>query len=286
MSALVELLKDKRLYIGIFTLLLLAVATLFAMDRYIMPAYTNYNQGVTVPDITKKSINDAQALLAAAGLRFEVMDRRSNENFPPDYVLDQAPHGNSIVKPNRKIYLTVNTSEIATATVPKVVNLSLRNAQIQLESHGLELGNVQVASSRFRNTVLNQSVPAGTTLRRGSPVNLVVSDGLGMNKVAIPEITGKRLGVAQREIRQAGLRVGQIIFQPTAQHEPNVVIAFTPSDADSLFEGDRINLTVSELSDIQETEERGVIMTDSTDIEQTPSDSLRVPEQEDDQNNE
>ncbi len=279
MSGIINLLTDKRLYIGLITLAVLAVVTLFLMDRYIMPAYTNYNQGVTVPDVTKKSIADAEDLLTRAGLRFEVMDRRSNENFPPDYVLDQAPDGNSIVKPNRKIYLTVNTSETPTAIVPEIVNLSLRNAQIQLSTHGLELGNVEVASSRFRNTVLSQSVPAGTSVRRGTPVNLVVSDGLGMNKVPIPDLTGKRLAVAQREIRQAGLRVGQIEFQPSAFVEPNTILRFTPSETDSLFEGDRINLVVSELSDIQETEERGAIITDSTNVEQATPDSLRVPEE-------
>ncbi len=279
MSGIINLLTDKRLYIGLITLAVLAVVTLFLMDRYIMPAYTNYNQGVTVPDVTKKSIADAEDLLSRAGLRFEVMDRRSNENFPPDYVLDQAPDGNSIVKPNRKIYLTVNTSETPTAIVPEIVNLSLRNAQIQLSTHGLELGNVEVASSRFRNTVLSQSVPAGTSVRRGTPVNLVVSDGLGMNKVPIPDLTGKRLAVAQREIRQAGLRVGQIEFQPSAFVEPNTILRFTPSETDSLFEGDRINLVVSELSDIQETEERGAIITDSTNVEQATPDSLRVPEE-------
>lgn len=279
MSGIINLLTDKRLYIGLITLAVLAVVTLFLMDRYIMPAYTNYNQGVTVPDVTKKSIADAEDLLSRAGLRFEVMDRRSNENFPPDYVLDQAPDGNSIVKPNRKIYLTVNTSETPTAIVPEIVNLSLRNAQIQLSTYGLELGNVEVASSRFRNTVLSQSVPAGTTVRRGTPVNLVVSDGLGMNKVPIPDLTGKRLAVAQREIRQAGLRVGQIEFQPSAFVEPNTILRFTPSETDSLFEGDRINLVVSELSDIQETEERGAIITDSTNVEQATPDSLRVPEE-------
>lgn len=284
MSGIVDLLTDKRLYIGIISLVLFGAFSLFAMDRWIMPMYTNYNQGITVPDVTKKSIEDAEIILTRAGLRFEVMDRRSNESFPPDYVLDQAPDGNSIVKPNRKIYLTVNASETPTATVPEIVNLSLRNAQIQLTTHGLELGNVEVASSRFRNTVLSQSIPAGTSVRRGTPVNLVVSDGLGMNKVPIPDIVGSRLAVAQREIRQAGLRVGQIEFQPSASVEPNTVLRFTPSESDSLFEGDRINLVVSELSDIQESEERGAVIIDSTQVQQSVPDSLIVPEENNDEN--
>ncbi len=282
MSALLSLLKDVRLYLGIVIVLAAGVGGLFLMDRVIMPAYTNYNQGVTVPDITKQSVDDARHLLQQAGLRYEIIDRRANETFPPDYVLDQAPKGNAIVKPNRKIYLTVNAEATPTATVPEVTNLSLRNATIQLISHGLEVGNIDYASSRFQSSVLNQSIPPGTSVRRGTPVNLIVSDGLGMNKVKIPEIIGERLAVAQREIRRTGLRVGEIEFQPTSEIEPNHIISFTPSDSDSLYEGERLNLVVSELAEAQETEERGVILTDSTDIEEADVDTLRVPEEDPD----
>ncbi len=284
MSALLSLLKDSRLYIALLTLIALGVLTIFLIDRVIMPSYTNYNQGVTVPDITKISVEDASHLLSESGLRYEVIDRRANEAFPPDYVLDQSPKGNAIVKPNRKIYLTVNASVTPTATVPEVVNLSLRNATIQLVSHGLELGNVDYASSRFQSSVLNQSIPPGTTVRRGTPVNLIVSDGLGMNQVKIPEIIGERLAVAQREIRRAGLRVGEIEFQPTTRADPNHVISFSPSDSDSLYEGERLNLVVSELAEAQETEERGVVLTDSTEIDDAVIDTLRVPEEDPDDN--
>jgi len=207
-SGIISLLKDKRLYIGLFIIVAGGVLTLFLMNRYIMPAYTNYNEGLTVPDITKLEVDQAQQQLQEIGLRYEITERRANDLYPPDYVLDQTPEGNSIVKPGRKIYLTVNSSVTPTLEVPSVVDLSLRNAQIQLQSQGLDVGAIDYASSRFQNTVLSQSIPAGATVETGTAVNLVVSDGLGMSKVKIPEILGKRLGVAQRALRESGLRVG------------------------------------------------------------------------------
>ncbi|MCH8568014.1 MAG: PASTA domain-containing protein [Balneolales bacterium] len=279
LKSIIAILTDKRLYIGLFLTISIGAGTLLLVDRVLMPMYTNYNQGITVPDVTKLSLEEAEKLLGTYGLRYEVMDRRSNEAFPPNYVLDQAPHGNSIVKPNRKIYLTVNASVTPTAVVPDIVNLSLRNAQIQLVSHGLEVGNIEYASSRFQNSVLAQSIPAGNTVRRGTIVNLVVSDGLGMNRVAIPDIIGKRLAIAQREIRQSGLRVGTIEFQPTTSADPNIILSFSPSDSDSLFEGERIDLIVSELARTQETIERAAEITDSTDID---TDTLEIPAQDPD----
>lgn len=278
MSAIKDLLTDKRLYIGFVLLIFSGVLLLFLFDRVIMPAYTKYNQGVTVPDVTRVSYEDAISNLRQAGLRYEIIDRRSNEAFPPNFVLDQAPRGNQLVKPNRKVYLTVNASETPMVTVPNLQNISLRNAQIQLQSHGLEPGFVEYVSSRFPNIVMGQSIPAGQSVRRGTPVNLVVSDGLGMNRVPVPDIIGKRLAVAQREIRQSGLRVGQIVFQPVSGMDPNMVISFSPADADSLFEGERINLVVSELSNLREAEEQGVIIEDETELGRAVPDSLIIPE--------
>ncbi len=274
---MLSLLKDKRLYLGIVILIVSGVVTLVALDRVIMPAYTNYNAGVTVPDITKMHIDEAKTQLVSLGLRYEVLDQRSNENYPPDYILDQSPEAHFQVKPNRKVYLTVNASATPTVVVPKLVDMSLRNAEIQLRNFGLEVGNISYTSSRHRNSVLNQSIPAGTTVRRGSAVNLVVSDGLGMNKVKVPDIVGMRLAEAQRELRSAGLSMGAIRFERTDQIEPNHILSIHPSDADSLFEGERLDLTVSELVTTREEEESGVIIIDSTNVEppsDTPPDTL------------
>lgn len=280
MLSIFKVFLDKRLYIGIFVIVVVTVATVYLADRYIMPLYTNHNTGVTVPDVTKLNVEQATLSLNERGLRVEIIDERMNEAFPPNFVLDQNPPGNSMVKPNRKIYLTVNASEVPTVTVPNVVNLSLRNAEIQLQNFGLQIGNISYASSRFKNSVLSQSVPAGTQARRGTNVNLVVSDGLGMNRVAVPEIVGLRLAEGQRKIRQAGLRVGEFRYQRTFDMEPGRILRFSPAEADSLFEGESLDLVISELPDAEEVEERGAVIIDSTEIDQAIPDSLLLREQE------
>ena len=134
--------------------MVIGAGTLLLFDKVLMPVYTNYNEGVTVPDVTRISLDEAEELLTSYGLRFEVADRRANSAFPGNYVIDQAPSAEVIVKPNRKIYLTVNAATKPTVKVPNVVNLSLRNAQIQLQNYGLEVGSISYESSRFKNAVL------------------------------------------------------------------------------------------------------------------------------------
>lgn len=258
------LLKSSKFYITVFVIAIIGAITLYVMDTFIMPVYTNYDEGVTVPDITKQPLAEAQALLTDYGLRYEVVDRRSHSAYPADYVIDQTPSAMQIVKPNRKIYLTVNTAIQPTVIVPEVVNLSLRNAEIQLQNYGLKKGVVSYASSRFKNSVLRQSIKPGTRVPKGAVVDLTVSDGLGVKQVAIPEIVGLRLPQAQQKLREVGLRTGQFRFQPTQDHEPNVVLSHSALEQDSIVIGSTLDMTISERMDVREANETGAVIDDST----------------------
>lgn len=265
MKRLKKLLLNKTLYKIIGALFVAGISFALIMDLLIMPYYTNYNEGVTVPDVTKISLLEAEERLESYGLRHEVLDRRANTVYPANYIIDQSPSPKQIVKPNRKIYLTVNTAVTPQTVVPNVVNLSLRNAEIQLENHGLVVGTTSYESSRFRNTILRQSVAAGDTVGRGTVVNLAVSDGLGSRIVSVPDVTGMRLTEAQQAITRAGLRVSEIRFQPSREHTPNTVISFTP-DEPELTEGESLLLIVSERFDAREEIESGAIIDDTTTV--------------------
>ncbi|MEP1150849.1 MAG: PASTA domain-containing protein [Balneola sp.] len=230
-----------------------------------MPNYTNYYEGLTVPDLTRITLDEAEEQLTSIGLRYEVADRRANSAFPANYVIDQQPSANTIVKPNRKIYLTVNTEVKPVVVVPNVINLGIRNAQLQLQNYGLEVGSISYESSRFKNVILRQSITQGDTVAKGTTIDLVVSDGLGSKVVIIPEIVGLRLPQAQLKLREAGLRLGEIRFRPSRDVAPNTVLDFTPKVTE-IVEGETIDLVISERFEAIEPEEGGVINIDSTGV--------------------
>jgi len=267
-----SLLTSKKLYTGLGIFILLIAGFLLLMNDIVMPAYTNYDEGVTVPDVTKRSLNDAKKLLDDYGLRYEVADRRSHSAYPANYIIDQNPEPQHIVKPHRKIYLTVNTSKRPQVVVPDVTNLSYRNAKIQLQNYGLDVGTVSYESSRFKNSVLRQSIKPGKKVAKGTLIDLAVSDGLGVRMVKIPQIIGLRLAEAQNKLRDAGLRVGDLRFKPSKEYSPNVVLGYTPSNSDSVTIGQTLNLTISERYNVQEEQESGAVIIDST--ENAPDDSL------------
>ena len=252
----------KKLVAILGSLFVAGITLVLILDFLVMPYYTNYNKGITVPDVTKISLEEAEMLLQRNGLRFEVLDRRANSVYPANYIIDQSPSAKQIVKPNRKIYLTVNTAVTPQTVVPNLVNMSLRNAEIQLENHGLVVGTTSYESSRFRNTILRQSIAAGDTVGRGTVINLAVSDGLGSRLVTVPDIQGMRLTEAEQALSSVGLRVGEIRFQPSMEYDPNRVIDFTPDETE-LNEGQTLLLIVSERVDAREEIESGAIVDDS-----------------------
>lgn len=259
-----------KLFLKLAIFILIAGITLaVVMDLLVMPAYTNYNEGLTVPDVTKLSLEQAGENLEETGLRYEILERRSHTAYPANFIIDQEPAARSIVKPNRKVYLTVNTDVTPQTVVPNVVNMSLRNAEIQLENHGLTVGTRSYETSRFRNTILRQSAAAGDTVSRGTVVNLAVSDGLGSRIVAVPDVMGLRLSEAQQQLINAGLRVDEIKFRPAQDTIPNTILEILP-DKEELAEGQGVTLIVSERFDAREEVESGAIVDDSVNVNSNP----------------
>lgn len=219
---------SKKFYMGILAVGVALVLLIILFNSVIMPWYTNYAEGVTVPNVTRMPLDEAKATLTAYGLRYQVADRRKNAMFPAGFVTDQQPEPSELVKPNRKIYLTVNMEYHPTVEVPKVVNLSLRSAKIQLQNSGLKVGTISYESSRFKNTVLRQSIKADEKVEKGTSIDLAIGDGLGERKVGIPDIVGMNLTAAQQQLRRTGLRIGQVRYKPQPNVAPGTVIDFSP----------------------------------------------------------
>lgn len=268
-----KILTNKKLYLALAALIIAGAAFLYIFDSLLMPAYTNYNEGITIPDVTQVSLDEAESILSSYGLRFEVSDRRANSAYPANYVIDQNPSPDNIVKPNRKIYLTVNTAVKPQVEVPNLENISLRNAQLQLQNYGLEMGSISYESSRFKSVILRQSVPEGTTVDKGTAVDLVVGDGLGNRMVEIPEIIGLPLPEAQLKLREVGLRLGPAIFRPSRNVAPNVVLDYSPKQ-DEIIEGETLTLVISERFEAVEQNESGAVIDTTEAAQSIPPDSL------------
>jgi hypothetical protein len=132
---------------------------------------------VTVPvGLTRTSVANAQAILAAAGLTSTVT--YAANSAPAGTVLAADPPESSVVQKGSAVKLTVSTGP-TTVTVPAIVGLSQAQAAAELSTAGLNVGSVTtVDSTTFQpGYVISASPVPGSKVAPGGTVDISVSSG-------------------------------------------------------------------------------------------------------------
>jgi beta-lactam-binding protein with PASTA domain len=133
------------------------------------------------------------------------------------------------------------------------------------------MGTVSYESGRFKNTVLHQSINPGKSVKKGSAVDMVVSNGMGKKRVTVPDIIGLELTKAVQKLRRRHLRIGQIQFDSTKKADPDIILDYSPK-VKKITEGKSLNLVVSEPSGAKKQKESRTVL-DS--VLTSPSDSSK-----------
>ena len=222
---------DLLIHIGIITALL--VALFLAFFFVYLPFTTNHGQTITVPDVTRLSLDEMQNLLDDRDLRYEVSDCTFVAGAQPLTVIQQYPRANSKVKEGRKIYLTITKRVAPMVQMPNLVSLTLRSAQLNLKSLDLVSGPPIYVPDVAKNSVLRQlyngkEITAGTPIPKGAQVDLEVGDGLGSTMFEIPNVVGLPLDEAEAAIRGSNLKVGTKISVEDPEKEVGTVVRQRP----------------------------------------------------------
>ena len=144
---------------------------------------TNHGQFVEVPTLKGKTLDVVQIELDDNDLQMMVQDSANyNPNYPKYSVIEQQPEAGSLVKENRKIYLTINPSGYRKAAIPNIIRRTLRQAKPTLESLGFVVGNITYVDDIGENEVLaikhkGQTVKPGTLLEKTTKIDLVLGNG-------------------------------------------------------------------------------------------------------------
>ena len=216
-------------------LLLLGGAGAFANGLF----GSNQAGDVEVPKVTGLTLNEAQSQLSAAGLRVGEVSTKSS-NKPEGTVLQQDPSAGEMLDEGQGVNLTVSGGP-GEAVVPNVVGQASPDAaKRQLELADLELGNVrQQDSDQPEGYVLSQSPENGTSVAKGSQVNIVVSNGL----VAVANVVGQQQQSARDTLSDQGLRVK--VQEISGSQAAGTVISQDPTAGTKVSRGDTVTLTVS-----------------------------------------
>lgn len=207
----------RHLFIAIVLVALLLFVTLKGLKLY-----TKHGISYPVPALTGLSINEATASAKANKLRVEIIDSVYNKNFAPGTVVDQLPLANSHVKENRVIRLTINSKEPEKVILPRLTDISFRQARVLIENTGLQVGNITYQPSEYNNLVLKSlqdsvDVYEGDAIIKGTAIDLIIGRSQGNMQTALPNLTGFKLNEAQSTITDAMLNMGAIIYDSTVE---------------------------------------------------------------------
>ena len=222
------------------------IAGLFILFNYILlPAYVNHGSTLYVPKVVGLSLEEARKALDSIGLQAVESDTRPDPLQPLGIVINQNPQPQAVVKLGRRIYLTMSGGEVL-VTVPLLRGRSTRDARFALERYGLKLGTVTYSTSEAfpENTIMDQSVQADSKLPKGSTVGITVSRGKILQESTVPQLIGKTVTEAEKLLLEAGLKVGNITYQPSFDLLPNTVVQQYPRAGEPVPQGRAVDLFV------------------------------------------
>lgn len=240
--------------IGIHLLLIIVASfVLIVLFNMSMSFITRHDEKLDVPDITGQSLNDGIRMLERQNLGYILVDSMYDPNLKPLSVIDQSPKKGAHVKSNRKIYLTINSANPPSVKLPNLIDMSKRQAVLVLESMGLKLGKEIYQPDIAKDAVLSVRVngKAGQpdmAVPKGTPVDLILGDGLGLMDVEIPDLIGLTVMEAMAVLDAVQLSVGQIKKQEGVVDEMNAYVYYQQPEYGSnvkVAPGDPVNLFVT-----------------------------------------
>ena len=190
---------------------------------------------VLVPRVVGQRQDRAVTRLDAAGLVARVVTKPSSE--PVGIVFAQRPHGGARVAHDSEVTVSVSAAE--TVAVPNVVGRRASAAATLLRGEGLTVVTTSVRSRKPAGTVVAQHPPAGTTLAKGSTVQLRVSRAL----VLVPDVTGQTRSAAVSTLRAAGLVPSAV--RVTSSQPRGTVVAQEPVAGKRVAQGSKVRINVS-----------------------------------------
>ena len=214
-----------------------------------LPSTTNHGETISVPKITGMTLPEIEDYLDDQNLRYYVSDSSYNPGIKPYVILTQDPAPGSKVKENRKIYISVNMKNPPIIKMPKLIDGSLKNAQMILKSYDLMVGEITYVPDLAQNAVLKQLVKGkeikpGDPVAKGSTVDLVVGDGEGNTEFDVPNVVGMPVDEASVLLVGQGLQLGSINYVQQAGKPNGTVVRQRP------VAGEGAKIKVGQLVDI------------------------------------
>jgi beta-lactam-binding protein with PASTA domain len=201
---------------------------------------------VAVPDVRGFTSAQAVSKLKHAGFEPNVQSRPS-ASVGSGKVISTEPSQGVPLLTGSPVTVLVSSGPMQ-VDVPEVVGQSEAEARVSLRAAGLHAGTItkREEAAQAAGTVLSQSPTAGSPVRSGEAVSLVVAKT--SPQVTVPRVVGKKQERAEGELIGAGFTVKSATRPVTNESEAGLVLQQNPAGGTKAKHGAAIKLTVGLLT--------------------------------------
>lgn len=198
------LLLTRIVGLGIFYVLVLVASIFLTMSVLIK------GEEVKAPALAGKSLSEAYRLAAEKGVYLKKIRGNYGKQYKPLTVINQFP--NPGVKIKEKSFITVYvTSEVVEVVTPDLVGYNLKECEKLIRDNNLRKRYISYVESGEApvDSVISQSIPAGTRIPEDSWIDILVSKGPHSQSYIMPDVIGKNIDSVRAYFEEKGLKISK-----------------------------------------------------------------------------
>lgn len=188
-------------------------------------------------------------------------------DVPAYTVIQQRPDPGTLVKPNRRIQLTVSLGKKVTE-MPDFKGKSLEEARVELqtlfsafERPPLIVENRQYSAKIPANLIMSQAPKAGEPINYDKSISFLISRGIATNEISVPNYRFKNFKEVRTELEDLGIDVRMRAVEVSRSKDVGKILKQSINKDSRLKRGDSIQFDVGVARDfsLEGVENRPVV---------------------------
>ncbi len=230
LKKLFQFLISKSFWVNLTFVIILVLAGFFAVSLF-LDSYTKHDEFVKVPEFEGFHYSEIDAFISDKDLRFEITDSIFDPKKSGGAVVEQIPNAGELVKPNRKIYLTINSVIPPSVLLPELRDITVRQVMSKIETYGLRVDSLVYKPAECDNCVIGvlyngEEILPGERIVKGESISLVVGEGIGSERIPVPYLYAMALNQARSYLNEKGLNLGYFEYDTTVKTMEDTMNAF------------------------------------------------------------
>ena len=198
---------------------------------------------VVVPSTVGGSYEEAVGSFTPLGLTAVILEKRFDEEIAKGRIIESVPPGGGKVDAGGSVELIISKGP-ERYTIPTITGLTPEAAQVTITKFPLTVGTItEVFNSEIpKGFVISTSPTSGSSVKRDTQVNLIVSKGI--EQVALDNYVGKSGEQALNELTEAGFDVepGYAFNETTPEL---AVVSQNPAGGATANKGAKVSILIS-----------------------------------------